>query len=324
MNKKAGNIIGIDVSKDTLNYYDGKRSNHIKNDIIDFNKLTNRRKKDTHFVMEATGVYHVKLANHIYSKGLRVSILNPLSVKRFSQMKLLKAKTDKADAIIIRKYALINNLKRWKPPKDYIIKVHQLQTALDLFIKTKNSFENQLQGFDHYPICDEQMINKLKEHLFQIDLNIYQLEDQMEQLIRRNAGEQFEVLKTIPSIGNKTAIMLIAHSNEFKNFSNSKQLCSYFGITPRIFESGTSIKGKGHISKMGIGKMRNLLFMCSLSAIRLNLPCKIFYDRLVKRGKPKKVALVAVMNKLVKQAYAIATRLEEFDQSKYTDIKHPE
>ncbi len=320
MKTTTSKIIGIDVSKDTLAIFDGKKSNTLKNDSTGFRKLTNRRRKDTHYVMEATGAYHFKLANHVHSKGLRVSVLNPLSVKRFSQMKLLKAKTDKADAKIIRKYALANNPKRWRSPKDYILKVKQMQTAIDLLLKSKTAFVNQLQTFDLYPLCDEEMINILKEKVSQFDFDINHLEDQTEQLIMRNAEEQYEVLKTIPSIGNKTAIMLIAHSNEFKNFSSSKQLCSYFGITPRIYESGTSVKGKGHISKMGIGKMRNLLFMCSLTAVRSNIPCKILYDRLVKRGKPKKVALVAVMNKLVRQAYVIATRLEEFDQSKYTDI----
>ena len=317
METKLNNFIGIDVSKAKLDVFDGKKSYQVKNNLTGFNKLIPKVKDETHFVMEATGSYHLKLAYYLHNKGMKVSVVNPLSVKRFSQMKFLRAKTDKVDAILLREYAFINNPEIWRIPEAYVFRIKQIQTATDLLIKSKTSFQRQLEAFDQLPIYDKQVVDIIKRQVSQMDMKIKQLEDKAEKLVKENAGEQYEVLKSIPGIGNKAAIMFIAITNEFKNFSNSKQLSSYIGICPRIYQSGTSVKGKGHICKMGMTRMRSLLFMCSLTAKSCNLACKQLYDRLVQKGKSKKLALVAVMNKLVKQAFAIATQLIKYDKSKY-------
>ena len=94
-------------------------------------------------------------------------------------------------------------------------------------------------------------------------------------------------------------------------------MSSYIGISPRIYQSGTSVNGRGKICKMGMGQMRKILFMSSLTASRHNLACKEMFERLVGKGKPKKVALVAVMNKLIKQAFVIGTKLESYNEEKY-------
>lgn len=100
--------------------------------------------------------------------------------------------------------------------------------------------------------------------------------------------------------------MLIIATDGFGMFENYKQVISYFGLAPRIYESGTSVKGKGHICKMGMGQMRKVLYMAATSAIRCNKACKELYDRLRTKGKPYRVALIAAVNKLIKQAFAIA------------------
>ena len=89
------------------------------------------------------------------------------------------------------------------------------------------------------------------------------------------------------------------------------------GIYRTIYQSGTSVNGSGKICKMGMGQMRKILFMGSLTAIRHNLACKKLFERLVEKGKPKKVALVAVMNKLIKQAFAVGTKLENYSETKF-------
>ena len=99
---------------------------------------------------------------------------------------------------------------------------------------------------------------------------------------------------------------LIVLSGGFTKFENAKQLCSYIGLSPRIFESGTSVRGKSRICKMGMSRIRAMLYVCAWSAKKCNKACKEFYNRLIEKGKPKKVALIAVANKLLKQAFAIA------------------
>ena len=107
-------------------------------------------------------------------------------------------------------------------------------------------------------------------------------------------------------------MMLIVLTGAFTKFSNAKQLSSYFGLSPRIFESGTSVKGKARITKMGMSKIRAMLYVCAWSAKRCNTACKELYDRLVAKGKSKRLALIAVANKLLKQAFAIATKKEYY------------
>jgi transposase len=122
----------------------------------------------------------------------------------------------------------------------------------------------------------------------------------------------YDQLQSIPGLGRKTALFLIVITGGFRKFENHKQLASYIGISPRIFESGTSVKGRAKICKMGMSKIRAMLYVCAWSAKKCNKACKELYDRLVENGKSKKLAFIAVVNKLIKQAFAIATKKEYY------------
>ena len=101
----------------------------------------------------------------------------------------------------------------------------------------------------------------------------------------------------------------------FSKFENASQLCSYAGITPTIRESGSSVRGRSRISKVGNRKLRNLLFLCSFNACKHNKACQAIYQRIVNKGKSKKLALIAVTNKLLKQCFAIAKSGRPYDQT---------
>jgi len=101
----------------------------------------------------------------------------------------------------------------------------------------------------------------------------------------------------------------------FEKFETASQLCSYVGITPTIRESGSSVRGRSRISKVGNKKLRNLLFLCAFSACKYNKACKAIYERIVNKGKSKKLALIAVANKLLKQAFAIAKHGIPYDEN---------
>lgn len=315
MRVKAKKIIGIDVSKLTLDVYDGEKSYQFMNNTEGFKHLIKQTKG--HYVMEATGSYHVKLASYLFDKDCLLSVINPLVIKRFSQMKLRRTKTDKNDAVTIYEYGQLGELKQWEAPQDYIVAIKQIFSAIDLMLKHCSSYNNQLEAFNHMKYQNKKVISSLKSQVLFLKNNIQKLEDQAEQLVLENAEILYKKLRTIPSIGKKSAILLIAITNEFNDFENSKQLSSYIGISPRIYQSGSSVNGKAHICKMGMGQMRKILFMASLTASRHNRACKEMFDRLVEKGKPKKVALIAVMNKIIKQAFAIGTKLENYNEEKY-------
>ena len=134
-------------------------------------------------------------------------------------------------------------------------------------------------------------------------------------MVRQEHKELLTRLETIPGIGRKTAIMLIVLTDGFERFSSGSELCSYSGLTPIIRQSGTSVNGRSRISKIGNQKLRNLLFMCSFNACKYNKACREIYERIVAKGKSKKLALIAVCNKLLKQAFAIAKSGLIYDQT---------
>ena len=132
------------------------------------------------------------------------------------------------------------------------------------------------------------------------------IEQQLLLLVKEDQQEQLSLLKSVPGIGSKTALFLIVVTDGFSKFETASQLCSYFGITPTTRESGSSVRGRARISKIGSRKLRNLLFLCSFNACKHNKGCRILYERIVNKGKSKKLALIAVANKLLKQCFAIA------------------
>jgi len=139
-----------------------------------------------------------------------------------------------------------------------------------------------------------------------IEDEIIIIEKKLTELIHEQQPEQLQLLLGIPGMGVKTATMLIVLTEGFKRFQNSSQLCSWVGITPTMRISGSSVRGKSRISKMGNSKLRNLLFLCSFSACKYNKGCREMFERIIAKAKSKKLALIAVSNKLLKQAFAIA------------------
>ena len=121
-------------------------------------------------------------------------------------------------------------------------------------------------------------------------------------------------------MGVKTALFLIVLTDGFNKFENAKQLCSYVGITPTIRASGSSVRGRSRISKIGNRKLRNLLFLCAFSACNYNKACRELYQRIIAKGKSKKLALIAVANKLLKQAFAIAKSKLPFDENYVSNL----
>jgi len=127
------------------------------------------------------------------------------------------------------------------------------------------------------------------------------LEKRLTEIVKIEHQEMLTLLESIPGLGRKTSIMLIVLTDGFKRFSSAAELCSFAGLTPIIRQSGSSVKGRPRISKVGNKKLRNLLFMCSFTACQHNKACRDIYERIVNKGKSKKLALMAVCNKLLQK-----------------------
>ena len=313
---KYNEIYGVDISKDVFDVMNTESvHSQFSNDVKGFKKFTKNITKQTLVVMEATGYYHYCLAQYLYGQGYLVSVVNPLSVKRFIQMKLSKIKTDKSDAKAICEYAALNEVPLYTAKNKNQAESHQLLGLIEAYLKQSTALKNKLHGEKTLGIPSKAVYHSLNRSLKSIQREIKVLEERLTALVKEYQQTQLTLLKSIPGMGVKTALMLIVMTDGFNRFENAKQLCSYAGITPTIRQSGSSIRGRSRISKMGNQKLRNLLFLCSFSACKYNKACKAIYDRIVSKGKSKKLALIAVCNKLLKQAFAIAKSGLPYDEN---------
>lgn len=315
MNKDR-EIYGIDISKNVFDVY-SLSSGHIqfRNDDKGFKSLLEQLPKEALAVMEATGYYHYRLAQYLHTQGVAVSVVNPLSVKRFIQMKLAKVKTDKSDARAICEYGMQNEVPLYNALTQLQAECLQLLRLLDIYIKQSTATKNKIRGEEALGKPSVFAYRSLKRSLRHLTKEIKDLESRLLELVKTEQQEQLTLLKSIPGLGTKTALFLIVITDGFNKFENARQLCSYVGITPTIRESGSSIRGRSRISKIGNRKLRNLLFLCAFSACRHNKACRDLYQRIIAKGKSKKLALVAVANKLLKQAFAIAKSRLPYDEN---------
>jgi transposase len=315
MNKNT-EIFGIDISKDVFDVYSSKSGHQrFNNDEKGFKSFQKIVRKDVLVVMEATGYYHYRLAQFLFKKHITVSVVNPLSVKRFIQMKLAKVKTDKSDAKAICEYAKVNQVPLYNALTDVQAECLQLFRLLDNYLKKRTATKNKLHGEQTLGVPSKFVYQSLKRDLKHLDKEINALEQRLLQLVKQEQQQQLTLLKGIPGLGTKTALFLIVITDGFEKFETSNQLCSFVGITPTIRQSGSSVRGKSRISKVGNQKLRNLLFLCAFSACKHNKACREIYERIVNKGKSKKLALIAVANKLLKQAFAIAKSGLPYDEN---------
>lgn len=312
------NYIGIDISKLTLDVSIGRQglySHHkVSNNQSGFNMLKALLSPSDIVVMEASGPYYMQVACFLFEHGFGVCVVNPLVIRRFCQMRLSRTKTDKKDATMIAEYGKAEHPVLWAPEPDYIMELRQLRAASDLPDKSRTSLLRQQEAFNQLPVCCKEAKLALRKSIESLEKQMAAIELKMQQLTTQYHGTMYEQLQTIPGLGKKTAMLLIVITGGFTKFSNARQLSSYIGTCPRIFESGTSVKGRAKITKMGLSRIRAMLYVCSWSAKKYNVGCRQLYDRLVGQGKAKRLALIAVINKLLKQAFAIAIARTNYNE----------
>jgi transposase len=302
-------VVGIDVSKDSLavcHQADGKAQYlEAGNNKAGFKVLIRRCGADSLYVMEATGVYYLQLAYYLVEQGARVVVVNPVVIKRYIQMHLGKGKSDRKDAQWIMRYGEQHQVACWQPEEQVMVECRQLEQVVEQLIKQKTMVINSLEALDRQPVVSQLAVKSLRQTLKMLEKQVRQMEEQLLSSLEKTYEKEIRLLASIPGIGRKTAAMLLLFYGGFRRVDNYRQLIAKAGLSPREFTSGTSVRGRVRITKMGGGLIRSKLFMCSFSAKKSNAACKALYDRLLARGKNGKLALIAVSNKLLKQAFAI-------------------
>ena len=310
-------IVGIDISKAYFDASwrrdDGMDEQHrYSQDPAGYAALVSVTPAGSVYVMEATGVYYLKLAHALYEHGQRVAVVNPLVIRRYGQMKLLRAKTDAADARLIADYGRSTALTEWRPSSRVVGEMQQLESWLASLTQEETRLLNQQEALAQRPEAAD-FVREAQRHLLEeVRTQVAACERRLQHLAKTHFGELYRRLLSIPGMGPKTAVKLIAVTEGFTRFATVEALVSYLGLCPRVFESGSSVRGKGHIAKLGMGRLRQLLYLCSWTAKRCNAACRALYERLQAKGKPERVIKIAIAHKLVRQAFAVAMKKEMY------------
>ena len=316
--------IGIDIAKSSfeISVYDGVSFNNISyntNNLRAFKKFIKDIKPDenTKFIMEPTGTYHIKMANFLHKNNYRVYLAHPFKVKNFRNMKYVKTKTDPVDARIIAEYGFTQDLLEYTPKEpQYQLLLTKMKTIEGLK-KTRIALNNRIEALKAGEL-DEESIRSLEKIISELEKQIEKLDKECSDIINKYFKKEKELLSKIPGIGKVCTNIIIAHFEGFKNFASARQAASFIGITPCEYSSGTSVKKKPRISKCGSAYVRNMIFMGALTASSKNKSCRELYERLLKKNKSKKQALVAVAHKLLRQAFGVLKHMRPFD-SNYCD-----
>lgn len=258
-----------------------------------------------HFVMEATGVYYIRLAFYLHEQGCQLSVVNALSIKRYIQMHLERNKSDKKDAAWICRYAIEQCPPYWEMPDSAYFESKQLYNTIREYTEQIKRFNNQLHSLRLLPVPSKDTIKSLEKVKKQLAKEIQLLEVKLQSKLQEWQPAQLKSVGSIKGIGKRATAMLIVYTQGFKNTHSHRQLISFAGLSPTEYSSGSSIQGKPRIYKRGGKNLRDVLYMCSMNAIKTNPACKTLYERLRGNGKTGKQALIAVCNKLLKQVFAV-------------------
>jgi transposase len=313
-------VIGIDISKQTFDVCWKEKDKNVSmafpNNQEGFKSFFRHLKQGNHCVKEASGTYFLKLAMFLHTRKVNVSVVNPLVIKRYCQMKLTRTKTDKKDAQMICQYGEEQKPEFWQPDPYYIKEMNGILTTLESLEKIATQVSNQMEAENQLDVINKTARKSKERLLAHTEDEIALLIEDLETLAKKHCPETLSRLKTIPGIGTKTAIVLIAITGNFQYFDDVRALCAFCGLSPRIFDSGTSVRGKRHICKMGNGRIRKMLYMCTWSAQKTNPHCKELKERLEAKNKPIKVIKVALANKLLRIAFGVVKGETDYDKTK--------
>ena len=289
-------FIGIDVSKRWLEVcVDGEgESKKIGNDADGFSTLLAEMKvcQPRLIVFEATGGYESRAAQALREAGFAVAVVNPTRVRRFAEALAILAKTDKIDAKVIAHFASMIqptvNGQQTRLEEQLAAFVERRRQLLVALVAEKNRLST-------CPVC---VRDGIQEHIAWIEAQVDNLEAKIQACIaqRPDWRVRAEIIDSVPGVGPVSASTLVAELPELGQLSH-KKIATLVGVAPFNRDSGPK-RGKRKIFG-GRSGVRRTLYMAALSATKHNPVIRAFYESLLKRGKEKKVALIACMRKLL-------------------------
>jgi transposase len=264
-----------------------------------------------HACLEATGTYGDALATYLHEHDHLVSVVNPAAIKAYAQSHLSRTKTDRVDAALIAGFCSERRPPAWRPPAPELRELQALVRRLDSLVEMRTMEQNRLSS----GIAVEVVRESVEELIAHLSEQIKRTEALIRSHIDSHPGlrRQRELLDSIPGIGEATAAALLAEVPDIKEYRSARQVAASAGLVPRERQSGSSVRGRVRLSKIGNARLRKALYFPAVTAIRCSPFFQEWAEGLRQRGKSKMAVIGAVMRKLLHLAYGVLKTGKPFD-----------
>jgi transposase len=312
--------LGIDIAKLKFNVCLINTSGKLKHKVFPntatgFEQLLDWLSKQgvnrVHACLEATGTYGEALSLFLYQAAHQVSVVNPAAIKAFAGSRLSRTKTDRVDAELIARFCLSQAPSLWTPPPAEVRELQALVRRLESLSEMRVMEENRLSSgitVDSVRESVEELLDHLEEQIKRTEKLVREHIDRHPTLKR-----QSQLLDSIPGIAHSTAAALLAEITDITQYRSARQVAAYAGLVPRERQSGSSVRGRTRLSKIGNARLRRALYFPAITALRCSPFFQAWAEGLRQRGKSKMSVICAVMRKLVHVAYGVLKSGKEFD-----------
>lgn len=284
--------------------------------LVEWAEKLKAKETEINYVMEATGVYHQKLAYYLEGTKRNVSIVLPNKISNYMRILEVKTVTDKSCSQAIAQFGLERKLDYWKRPNEAYKELQQLTRERDQIVLERSIIKNQIHAEKAEAYPNIRSLERMQARIQFLSSQEKEIKNDIKEIVDNHA-EIKQIVKrvtTIPGVGELTAVIVLAETNGFELIRNKSQLSSYAGLDVKEKQSGTSVKGKPKISKKGNRNLRKSLHLPALVAVKWDDHFKNIYARLVSKHGVKMKALVAIQRKILELIYVLFKNETEYDK----------
>ena len=323
---------GCDVSKNTLDIClsDGTRLRHkqVPNTpkghatlVAWLTQATDRTEGRTvRIAVEATGTYGFDLLLALHAaEAVELMVVNPRAARRFAEAQMTRSKTDRVDAASLAEFARRMAFVAWQPPEAAVLELRAIARRIQALTVEATRERNRLGHAQATASTPAVVLNDIEVNLRHLERRLSEMERQAMKVVRSHERLRtaYDHVTSVKGIADKTAVMLLPELLVLPGGLSVRQWVAQAGLDPRRHQSGASVEKRERISKVGNAHIRRALFMPALVAVRWEPHVRAFYDHLLARGKQPRVALVAVMRKLLHAIYGMLKHGADFEGEKF-------
>lgn len=328
-------VFGIDIAQATFAVATwqeerGRYYGELANGPDGFEKLADWVRKEqgqapaesVHLILEPTGGYELALASFALEQGWRVSLPNPRNVRDWAKGLGLRAKTDKQDALLLARYGAEVKPPTWAPPPAAVQELESLLERKRDLEAMLHQERNRQQSWTGRPGIASRVLTNVAGVIEALERALGEVETAIGEQLRQHPelGEQARALQAVPGVGPKSVLPLLVLLHRWHALTggagSAKKLGAYAGLDPQTERSGTTVRGPERISRRGDRPMRARLYMCALGGVKGKNALRTYYQRMIGRGKAKKLALVAASRKILIWAWVVFRDHVAFQEEK--------